>query len=66
MHGDGEVLTSDDGMRVVLLWRWHGSRRELIDRDADIVREALAAHPVFAETRAAEARIFHTVGSAKG
>jgi hypothetical protein len=64
MQGDGEVLTSDDGLRVVLLWRWHGSRRELIDRDADVVREALAAHPVFADTRAVEARIFHTAGSA--
>jgi hypothetical protein len=64
MHGDGEVLTSDDGLRVVLLWRWHGSRRELIDRDADVVREAFAAHPVFADTRAVEARIFHTAESA--
>jgi hypothetical protein len=60
MQADGEVLTSDDGQRVVLLWRWHGSRRGLIDRDADVVREALAAHPIFADTRAVEARIFHT------
>jgi hypothetical protein len=60
MQADGEVLTSDDGQRVVLLWRWHGSRRELIDRDADVVREALAAHPIFANTHAVEARIFHT------
>jgi hypothetical protein len=60
MQAQGEVLTSDDGLRVVLLWRWHGSRRELIDRDADVVREALAAHPIFAGTRAVEARIFHT------
>src|SRR5207248_1487075 len=56
MQADGEVLACDDGQRVVLLWRWHGSRRELIDRDADVVREALAAHPVFADTRAVEAR----------
>ena len=35
MQAGGEVLTSDDGLRVVLLWRWHGSRRELLDRDAD-------------------------------
>jgi hypothetical protein len=63
MQGDGEVLMSDDGLRVVLLWRWHGSRRELIDRDADVVREALARHPVFAETHAVEARIFHAAGA---
>ncbi len=60
MQADGGVLTSDDGQRVVLLWRWHGTRRELIDRDADVVREALATHPVFADTPAVEARIFHT------
>ena len=60
MQAEAEVLTSDDGLRVVLLWRWHGARRELLDRDADIVRDALAAHPIFAETHTAEARIFHT------
>ena len=58
MRADGEVLTSDDGLRVWLVGRWRGSRRELIDRDADVVREALAAHPVFADARAVEARVF--------
>jgi hypothetical protein len=63
MRAEGEVLTSDDGLRVWLLWRWHGSRRELIERDAEIVRNALAAHPVFAEARAVEARIFRAAKS---
>jgi hypothetical protein len=58
LRGRGEVLSSDDGLRVWLQWRWRGSRRELIERDADFVREALAAHPVFAEARAVEARLF--------
>jgi hypothetical protein len=57
MRGEGEVLTSDDGLRVWLLWRWRGSRRELIERDAEVVRSALAAHPIFAAARAVEARI---------
>ena len=60
MGANGEVLTSDDGLRVVLLWRWHGSRRDLIERDEEVVRDALAAHPIFAQARAVEARIFHT------
>jgi hypothetical protein len=64
MQARGEVLTSDDGQRVVLLWRWHGSRTDLMDRDADVVREALTAHPILADTRAVEARMFHTAGSA--
>jgi GNAT superfamily N-acetyltransferase len=58
LPGEGEVLTSDDGHRVLLTWRWRGSRSELLDRDRDFVREALAAHPVFATALAAEARIF--------
>jgi hypothetical protein len=58
MRAEGEVLTSDDGLRVWLVWRWRGSRRELIERDADVVREALAAHAIFADARAVEARIF--------
>jgi hypothetical protein len=63
MRAEGEVLTSDDGLRVVLLWRWHGSRRELIERDDEVVREALTAHPIFEEPRPVEARIFHAVSS---
>jgi hypothetical protein len=58
MPGRAEVLASDDGTRVWLLWRWHGSRDELIERDADVVAKALAAHPEFAQARAVEARVF--------
>ena len=58
MQAKVEALTSDDGLRVWLLWRWRGSRRELIERDADVVRNALAAHPVFADAHPVEARIF--------
>jgi hypothetical protein len=64
MRADGQVLTSDDGLRVWLLWRWRGSRRDLIQRDADVIREALAAHPIFAEARAVEARIFRAAEAA--
>jgi hypothetical protein len=64
MRAEGEVLTSDDGLRVWLVWRWRGSRRELIERDADVVREALAAHPIFADARAVEARIFRAARAA--
>jgi hypothetical protein len=64
MRAEGEVMTSDDGLRVWLVWRWRRSRRELIERDADVVREALAAHPIFADARAVEARIFRTATAA--
>jgi hypothetical protein len=45
MRGEGEVLTSDDGLRVMMVWRWRGSRRELIESDEEVVREAFATHP---------------------
>jgi hypothetical protein len=52
------VLTRDDGLRVLQTRRWRGSRRELIERVEQVVREALAAHPIFAHARPAEARFF--------
>jgi hypothetical protein len=64
MRGEGEVLTSDDGLRVWLVWRWRGSRRELIERDGHVVREALAAHPIFAQAHAVEARILRAAKAA--
>jgi hypothetical protein len=64
MRAQGEVLTSDDGLRVWLVWRWRGSRRELIERDADVVRDALAAHPIFAAARPVEARILRATRAA--
>ena len=63
MHADGEVFASDDGLRVVLQWHGHGSRRGLLEHDADVIRDAFAAHPVFANARAVEARMFHAAGS---
>jgi hypothetical protein len=64
LGAEGEVMTSDDGLRVWLLWRWRGSRQELIERDADVVREALAAHPIFADAQPVEARIFRAARAA--
>lgn len=65
MRGRGEVLASDDGLRVWLQWRWRGSRRELIERDAAFVHDALTAHPVFGEAHAAEARLFRVQASGR-
>jgi hypothetical protein len=64
MGAEGEVLTSDDGLRVWLVWRWHGSRSELIERDAHVVREALATHPIFAQARAVDARLLRAAKAA--
>lgn len=58
MRARGEVLVSEDGLRVMLVWRWRGSRTPRLIRDGDVIREALAAHPVLAEVDAVEARIY--------
>jgi hypothetical protein len=60
---DGEVMTSDDGQRVLMLWRWQGTRRELIERDEELIRDALAAHPIFRQAKPVEARVFHATTS---
>jgi hypothetical protein len=57
----GEVHVSDDGARVVLTWRWRGSTTARVLRDGEVVREAVAAHPVLCRADAREARLFRAV-----
>jgi hypothetical protein len=58
LEADGGVFTSDDGLRVLLVWRWTGTDGGRLLRDGDVVREALAAHPVLARAQAVDARLF--------
>jgi hypothetical protein len=57
LEADGGVYTSDDGLRVVLVWRWRGDDEGRLLRDGDVVRAALAEHPVLARARALDARL---------
>jgi hypothetical protein len=58
LHARGEVLLSDDGLRAMLVWRWRGPRAPRLLNDGEVVREALAAHPVLAEAEPVDARIY--------
>ena len=58
LEADGEVFTSDDGLRVLLVWRWSGADEGRLLRDGDVVRAALARHPVFAHADAVDARLY--------
>jgi hypothetical protein len=58
LHARGEVLLSDDGLRAMLVWRWRGPRAPRLMRDSDLIREALAAHPVLARAQPIDARIY--------
>jgi hypothetical protein len=56
-----EALLSEDGLRVWLLWRWLGSRRDLVELDAQVIRDAFETHPLFAQAKVVEARILRRV-----
>jgi hypothetical protein len=58
LDAEGEVLASDDGLRVMLSWRWRGDVAGRLLRDGDVVRESLMAHPVLTRARAIDARIY--------
>jgi hypothetical protein len=58
LDADGRVLVSEDGLRVVLMWRWRGSATARLLRDGEVVRQALTAHPVLVSAQALDARIY--------
>ena len=57
LDADGRVLVSEDGLRVVLSWRWRGSATARLLRDGEVVRQAPTAHPVLVSARALDARL---------
>jgi hypothetical protein len=58
LEADGQVLVSDDRLRVLLTWRWRGSGAARLNRDGDVVRQALAEHPILATVEAVDARLY--------
>jgi len=58
LDADGRVLVSEDGLRVVLLWRWRGSATARLLRDGEVVRHSLTAHPVLLSAQALDARLY--------
>jgi hypothetical protein len=54
----GDVHVSEDGLRVMVVWHWRGSTTARLLRDGEVVREALAAHPILGVAEALEARLF--------
>jgi hypothetical protein len=58
LQAEGDVFASDDGVRVLLVWRWTGADEGRLLRDGDVVREALADHPIFARADPVDARMY--------
>jgi hypothetical protein len=54
----GEVLVSDDGVRVLMVMRWRGSTTPRLLADGEIVRRALRDYPVLTRARPRDAHVF--------
>jgi hypothetical protein len=54
----GEVLQSEDGLRVLILWRWSGSAPSRLIREGGLVRKALEKHEPLLRAEAKEAHVF--------
>lgn len=53
-----EVLRSEDGLRVLIVWRWSGAATAWLIREGGLVRQALQKHEPLLEAEAKEAHIF--------
>jgi hypothetical protein len=58
LEASGEVLRSEDGLRVVVLWRWSGAATPRLIREGGLLREALQKHDSLLRAEAKEAHIF--------
>jgi hypothetical protein len=58
LGADGQVLISDDGLRVLLAWRWRGARAARLNADGEVVRKELEEHPILGEIEAVDARLY--------
>jgi hypothetical protein len=57
----GEVLRSEDGLRVLLIWRWSGESTGRLLREGALVRQALKHHKQLLGAEAREAHVFRQV-----
>jgi hypothetical protein len=58
LGADGQVLVSEDGLRVLLAWRWRGARAARLNADGEVVRKELEEHPILGQIEAVDARLY--------
>jgi hypothetical protein len=56
-----EVLRSEDGLRVLIVWRWSGAATHRLIREGGLVRQALQQHEPLLRAEANEAHVFRSV-----
>jgi hypothetical protein len=60
LDASGEVLRSEDGLRVLVVWRWSGAATPRLIREGGLVRQALQRHEPLLRAEAKEAHVFRT------
>jgi hypothetical protein len=55
-----EVLRSEDGLRVLIVWRWSGATTARLIREGAVVRQALQKHEALLHAEAKEAHAFRS------
>jgi hypothetical protein len=55
-----EVLRSEDGLRVLIVWRWSGAAAPRLIREGGLVRQALQKHAPLLRAEANEAHVFRS------
>jgi len=55
-----EVLRSEDGLRVLIVWRWSGAAAPRLIREGGLVRQALQKHKPLLRAEAKEAHVFRS------
>jgi len=58
LDASGEVLRSEDGLRVLIVWRWSGAATPRLIREGGLVRQALQKHESLLRAEAKEAHVF--------
>src|SRR4051812_29831404 len=60
LDAKGEVLRSEDGLRVTILWRWRGgTSSDKLLREGALVRSSLQQYGPLLRARAHEAHVYH-------
>jgi hypothetical protein len=54
----GEVLRSEDGIRVLVVWRWSGAATPRLIQEGGLLRQALEKHDALLRAEAKEAHVF--------
>jgi len=60
LEARAEVLRSEDGLRVLIVWRWSGAASPRLIREGGVVRQALEQHQPLLQAEAKEAHVFRS------